>query len=288
MILELSAIVALIFIIVWLFGVRLLSIVDTSGRVIFHGDDDKKKQMVITIDDVPWKYSIPNRLKKELKQEEDLLTTSISEICKVLKSCGGCATLMMIGNYTTRNLQHNKALLEEFIEYLDEGLIQLANHGMTNSKHAKLSAEDMKVEITRCEKTVNQVLLEQLNHRRTMKNQETFQSTMQPFYRPGHGFFNKTMLDVCSELGYRVVLGNIYPHDPFILVWWLNLLNIVIMTYVYDILKWTSFGFLASNDGQQIVILHDRPWTAKLLSYLIPFLKWRGYDIVHLSDVIRK
>jgi len=34
------------------------------------------------------------------------------------------------------------------------------------------------------------------------------------YFRPGSGFFHKKMVDRVMGLGYRIVLGSIYPHDP--------------------------------------------------------------------------
>jgi len=34
------------------------------------------------------------------------------------------------------------------------------------------------------------------------------------YFRPGSGFFNKAMVRRIQQLGYRTVLGSVYPHDP--------------------------------------------------------------------------
>jgi peptidoglycan/xylan/chitin deacetylase (PgdA/CDA1 family) len=34
------------------------------------------------------------------------------------------------------------------------------------------------------------------------------------YFRPGSGFFSKKLIQRAKSLGYRVVLGSIYPHDP--------------------------------------------------------------------------
>lgn len=34
------------------------------------------------------------------------------------------------------------------------------------------------------------------------------------YFRPGSGFFNAKMVDMVKELGYKTVLGSIFPHDP--------------------------------------------------------------------------
>ncbi|EFC43694.1 predicted protein [Naegleria gruberi] len=307
----------LLLLIIWLFGSRLLSVLDRSGKVIFHGnlrsssdqnnnnnniklnnnnnnnnnmgdaDDERRnyqqqrKRIAITIDDVPWKYSLPKPLKKQgLKLE-----TSIAEICSVMEKLGDCcATLMMIGSYATRNLKHDEELTSKFVEWIDDGLIELANHGMTNSRHASLSREKLREEIVQNETTLNDLLLTRVNAKRVTP----LESVLTKFYRPGHGFFTNEMIELVDQLGYRIVLGNIYSFDPQIPVWWLNFVNIVMVSYLYDILKFISFGYFATNDDQAIVILHDRPWTAKLLNYLVPFLKWRGYDIVSLSEIVTK
>ncbi|KAG2378720.1 hypothetical protein C9374_007868 [Naegleria lovaniensis] len=307
-----------VILVVWLFGVRLLSVLDSSNKIIFNGrkrknvnnsDDcsdarlEENKSIpstrhciAITIDDVPWKYSLPKILRRRERQQHtmissttqnhDLFISSISEICKILKQHNACATLMMIGNYSIRNLQKNTQLVEKFVEWLDDGVIELANHGMTNSKHASLSKTNLLMEIANCEKAVNDILLAPLNERRKLKRQAPLTSVMTKYYRPGHGFFTQEMVQACQELNYDIVLGNIYSFDPQVPLWWLNFINIALVGYVYDLVKLLSFGFLCSNDHHQIVILHDRPWTAQLLNYLLPFLQWRRYSVLKLSHMM--
>lgn len=36
------------------------------------------------------------------------------------------------------------------------------------------------------------------------------------WFRPGHGFFTKKMLDMVGKFGYKTALGGVYPHDPMI------------------------------------------------------------------------
>lgn len=274
-------------------------------------DDSNRLRIAITIDDIPWKYSLPKFApghgrkqpsvsssspstqvhncddhNEKVNTKHELFSSSISEICQVLKQHNACATLMMIGNYCIRNLQKNAQLVEKFVEWLDDGIIELANHGMTNSKHASLPKNKLVMEIENCEKTVNDILLAPLNERRKLKGKAPLESVMTKYYRPGHGFFTQEMIQTCQELEYDIVLGNIYSFDPQVPIWWLNLVNIVIVSYVYDLVKLLSFGFLCSHDHHQIVILHDRPWTAQLLNYLLPFLKWRSYEVLTLSSLL--
>jgi len=55
--------------------------------------------------------------------------------------------------------------------------------------------------------------------------QEARNNTLQPsmdnnnqikWFRPGHGFFTRKMLEKVQTFGYRTVLGDVYPHDPAI------------------------------------------------------------------------
>jgi endopolyphosphatase len=90
------------------------------------------------------------------------------------------------------------------------------------------------------------------------------------YYRPGSGFFNERMRRAARRMGFRVVLGSIYPHDAQIKSVWLNARHVLSML---------------SPGG--IIICHDRrAWTEPMLRRVLPEMQRRGYKAVTLSELL--
>ncbi|KAJ9150625.1 Glycoside hydrolase/deacetylase [Coniochaeta hoffmannii] len=91
------------------------------------------------------------------------------------------------------------------------------------------------------------------------------------FFRPGSGFFSTKMRELAGRMGYRIVLGGIYPHDAQIGYEWLNARHVLSMV----------------RPGG-IIICHDRrSWTAGMLRRVLPELKRRGYRVVGVGEMVR-
>jgi peptidoglycan/xylan/chitin deacetylase (PgdA/CDA1 family) len=92
------------------------------------------------------------------------------------------------------------------------------------------------------------------------------------YFRPGSGFFSDRMRRLVGKLGYRLVLGSIYPHDPQIPYWWINASHILSML----------------RPGA-IIICHDRrEWTVPMLKKVLPEIKRRGYEIVTITRLLQE
>ena len=80
------------------------------------------------------------------------------------------------------------------------------------------------------------------------------------------------MRGLVSRLGYKLVLGSIYPHDPQIQYPAAN------ARHVLSMLK-----------PGGIIICHDRrSWTIPMLETVLPEMKRRGYEIVTVSELLRR
>jgi len=97
------------------------------------------------------------------------------------------------------------------------------------------------------------------------------------FFRPPAGFFTKQVLDIAEQLGYKIVVGDVYPRDP----------HLPGKEKIVDrVLKRTVAG--------SIIILHDggnsqrvdRSQTLDALSVIIPSLKDRGFEFMTLSALL--
>ncbi|UCE40753.1 MAG: polysaccharide deacetylase family protein [Candidatus Aminicenantes bacterium] len=97
------------------------------------------------------------------------------------------------------------------------------------------------------------------------------------FFRPPAGFFTKQVLDIAGQLGYKTVVGDVYPRDP----------HLPGKKKIVDrVLQRTVAG--------SIIILHDggntqrvdRSQTLEALSEIIPILKRKGFKFKTLSDLL--
>ena len=106
----------------------------------------------------------------------------------------------------------------------------------------------------------------------TMMLQQRQQSSGRPpkYFRPGSGFFSSAMLRIVADLGYRLVLGDVYPHDPIISSWKINARHVLSML----------------RPGS-IIVCHDRrQWTPPMLRHVLPVMKRRGYGVLSISELL--
>jgi peptidoglycan/xylan/chitin deacetylase (PgdA/CDA1 family) len=92
-------------------------------------------------------------------------------------------------------------------------------------------------------------------------------------FRPGSGWYDERMIADAAELGYRTVLGSVYPFDAQIP------------------LPTLSGWYMRQIVGPgSIMILHDGPErgprTADVLRSLLPELRARGYRVVTVSSLL--
>ncbi|APA06780.1 hypothetical protein sscle_02g015500 [Sclerotinia sclerotiorum 1980 UF-70] len=90
------------------------------------------------------------------------------------------------------------------------------------------------------------------------------------YFRPGSGFFNRDMVQMVRDLGYRLVLGSIYPHDPQIHNARINARHVLSM---------------ARPGG--IIIMHDRrSYSAAEIELVLGGLKKRKYRVESLGGLL--
>lgn len=190
------------------------------------------KVVALTIDDGPSEYT--------------------HQIMEVLKENDAKATFFIIGGQVPRR----ESTLVDLVKNGNE----LANHAMHDEPSRSLAKSEFIHQVD----TVESLLLtayDDANTRRPPK-----------YFRPGSGFFSKEMRATLKMLGYRLVLGDIYPHDPQIPYSGVN------ARHVLSMLK-----------PGGIIICHDRrPWTVPMLKQILPEIKRRGYKITTVSGLRAK
>lgn len=208
----------------------LINLISRSYPEVLFNVDTSEKIIALTIDDAPTRVETP-------------------QILDILKEFNATATFFCIG-YNMMYEDRDKSILRRM---RDEGH-EIGNHMSYDDPSYKLEDAEFKKQFTHVDS-----LIEEVNAERTTK-----------WFRPGHGFFTRKMLDVVGGFGYKTALGDVYPHDPMIKLPSVN-----------------SYYVVNRVHPGAIVILHNRPWTMDALCSLLPQLKEMGYTITTLSGLLK-
>lgn len=185
---------------------------------------------------------------------DDAPSAHTAAILNLLKAHDSNATFFVIGS----QVPGHEDVLTELIRSRNE----LANHAMHDEPSRALG---------------DAVLVEQMQAVHGMI-QERYHAAGQDdgpehwFFRPGSGLFNSRMRYLVTELGYRLVLGDVYPHDPQIPFSGVNARHILSMV----------------KPGSVIVCHDRREWTAPMLQIALPELRRRGYRVVTISELLKE
>ncbi|CAO2658423.1 Nn.00g061460.m01.CDS01 [Neocucurbitaria sp. VM-36] len=198
--------------------------------------------------DVLW--HVPTQEKIIALTIDDAPSGLTRELLQVLQENDAKATFFVIGG----QVQGRKHILEDMVRAGNE----LGNHAMHDEPSRSLRPETLAAELREVEGYINSTYTK-LNlphpHR---------------YFRPGSGFFSTRMRAQVKELGYRLVLGSVYPHDPQIPYAAVNARHVLSMV----------------RPGS-IIICHDRrSWTVPMLKKVLPELKRRGYRITTVTGLL--
>jgi peptidoglycan/xylan/chitin deacetylase (PgdA/CDA1 family) len=191
----------------------------------------KAKIIALTIDDAPSHFT--------------------QDIVDVLKEHDAKATLFVIGSQVNGR--------EESLKYAVAAGNELGNHAMHDEPSRSLSPQQLSEELIETESYIN-----------TTYTSLGIERPANRFFRPGSGFFSSAMRLQVKALGYQMVLGSIYPHDPQIAYASVNARHILSMV----------------RPGG-IIICHDRrSWTVPMLKKVLPELKRRGYTVTTVTGLL--
>ncbi|KAF2262309.1 glycoside hydrolase/deacetylase [Lojkania enalia] len=189
-----------------------------------------EKIVALSIDDAPSEYT--------------------AQIVEILKDQDAHATFFVIGG----QVAGREGVLNDVVKAGNE----LGNHAMHDEPSRSLSDAELEEQIGAVESMINRAY------------DDAKVGYPQRFFRPGSGFFSMRMREVVRKMKYRLVLGNIYPHDPNIPYWRVNARHILSML-----------------QPGAIIICHDRrSWTVPMLRKVIPEIKRRGYQITTISGLL--
>ncbi len=202
------------------------------------------KIVALTIDDAPSPYT--------------------DAIRRVLDANGARATFFVIGS----QVRGREAVLRDLVAAGHE----LGNHALRDEPSRALVDEVLAKQIRDVEGLIDDAYTsaandgdgdgEEVGRRR--------RASRPRWFRPGSGFFSGRMRSVVKSLGYRLVLGSVYPHDPQIPFWRVNARHVLSML----------------RPGA-IIICHDRrEWTLPMLREVLPEMRRRGYRVVTVTELL--
>ena len=200
-------------------------------EILWEKSNVQGQVIALTIDDGPSSYT--------------------QEILDILKANEATATFFAIGSHMAGN--------EEVLRQLLTNGNELGNHAVYDEPSWRLSDRELSSQIRMVDEQI------------TAHYHAAGLPRPPRYFRPGSGFFTRRMRAVGKDLGYSLVLGSIYPHDPQIQSARLN--------------AWHIMSLLRPG---AIIICHDgRKWTAPMLRNILPRIKKRGYRVVCLSQLLQ-
>ncbi|KAE8391937.1 hypothetical protein BDV23DRAFT_62431 [Aspergillus alliaceus] len=202
--------------------------------------------------DTLWHVPLPTSQKLLALTLDDAPSTHTPEIRSLLAANSAKATFFLIGS----QIPGREGELHELVRAGHE----LANHAMRDEPSRSLSDGELEAQVGAVQDRI-----------RAAYSAVGVREPVERWFRPGSGFFSERMRGLLGRLGYRIVLGSVYPHDAQVGWWWVNARHILSMV----------------RPGS-IVICHDRrEWTVPMLRYVLPELRRRGYEIVTVSELVR-
>ncbi|KAJ5088882.1 Polysaccharide deacetylase (NodB) [Penicillium angulare] len=218
--------------------------------VLFHHTIDKNV-VALTIDDAPSVYTANVETNETTLGVEGENTPKILDL---LRENEATATFFVIGSQVPG--------FENSLKKLVHAGNELANHAMYDEPSRALSDVQLKEQML--------VVQDMIQEAYRAAGKGTGPDGW--FFRPGSGFFSSRMRRVVTELGYRLVLGDVYPHDPQVPYAGINAKHILSMV----------------RPGS-IIVCHDRrEWTVPMLQVVLPELRRRGYRVVTVSELLRE
>ncbi len=200
-------------------------------------------------------FSVPTAGKLVALTVDDAPSAHTPEILRVLAENDARATFFVIGAQVAGR--------EDVLGGVVAAGSELGNHAMRDEASRGLSDVTLAEQVHQVEDMIRAAYASAggARGRRLPK-----------YFRPGSGFFSDRMRRTVAALGYRLVLGSVYPHDPQIPFASVNANHILSML----------------RPGA-IIICHDRrSWTAPMLRQALPEIRRQGYRVVTVTELLRE
>ncbi|KAH9212314.1 hypothetical protein DL95DRAFT_391630 [Leptodontidium sp. 2 PMI_412] len=175
---------------------------------------------------------------------DDAPSSETGKILDLLKAHNAKATFFIIGSQVSR--------YPGVVERIHAEGHELGNHAMTDDPSFQLPLSELERQIGEVETLLPP-------NRNGLK-----------YFRPGSGWFNGRMKERVEGLGYRLVLGGVYPHDPQIPRPGLN---------AWHVLSMVKPG--------SVVIMHDRrSYSAEQVGLVLKGLDEKGFKVESLGRLL--
>jgi len=181
---------------------------------------------------------------------DDAPSSETAKILDLLKAYGAKATFFVIGSQVGSH--------PGLIERMHKEGHEIGNHAWEDEPSLKLPLSELERQIGEVEALLppNAPLL---GSKRAPK-----------YFRPGSGFFNQKMAERVNNLGYRMVLGNVYPHDPQI-----------------HSAKVNAKHVLSMVKPGSIIIMHDRrSYSAEQVELVLKGLKKEEWKVESVGGLV--
>ncbi|KAB5580994.1 chitooligosaccharide deacetylase [Coniochaeta sp. 2T2.1] len=193
---------------------------------------------------------------------DDAPSSHTRDILAALADNDATATFFVVGN----QVAGREDILREIVLAGHE----LGNHGGRDEPARSLTVSQLREQIQTVEGYIESAYTS-AGVTAGQRAAATGGRTAKKIFRPGSGFFSTKMRELAKEIGYKIVLGGIYPHDAQLGYEWLNTRHVL---------------SLARRGG--VVICHDRrSWTVGMLRRVLPELRRRGYKVVGVGEMVR-
>lgn len=175
---------------------------------------------------------------------DDAPSSSTDQILDLLSTYNASATFFIIGSQLTTH--------PSLVTRIHTAGHELGNHAWNDEPSLSLPLSELSRQITE----LDALLPANADGRK--------------YFRPGSGVFSQKMVDMVGKLGYRTVLGSIYPHDPQIHNPRMNAKHVLSMV----------------RPGG-IIIMHDRRgYSVEQLELVLKGLKKGGWKVVSLGGLL--
>ncbi|KAH6665529.1 carbohydrate esterase family 4 protein [Halenospora varia] len=196
--------------------------------------------------DVLWRFDLPGKEKIIALTIDDAPSPYTSTILDLLKEYNATATFFTIGSQISDSAAY-PALLHRMVK---EGH-EVGNHGMRDEPAISLPLTELQRQV----KEVEGMLPVNESGRK--------------WFRPGSGFFNAGMIEVARKMGYKLVLGSVYPHDAQV-----------------KSAGWNSRHVLSMVRPGGVIIMHDRRgYSVEQLRLVLNSLTRKGWRVVNLGEM---
>ncbi|KUJ13783.1 glycoside hydrolase/deacetylase [Mollisia scopiformis] len=176
---------------------------------------------------------------------DDAPSSETGKILDILKTYNAKATFFIIGSQV--------GPYPEILERIHNEGHEMGNHAWKDEPSINLPTSELQQQLLDVEK----MLIPNSNGLK--------------YFRPGSGYFNKKMTDMVKGMGYKTVLGDIFPFDPVVPNARIN------AKHVLSMLK--SGG---------VIILHDRrSYSPEQLEIALKGMQARGWRAESLGGLLK-